>query len=57
MEEIYSEHTGRPVDEISDALERDRFFTPDQAREFGLIDRIMNGRAPNGAHGAVQNGH
>jgi ATP-dependent Clp protease protease subunit len=56
MEEIYSEHTGRPVEEISDALERDRFFTPQQAQEFGLIDRIMNGRSPNGAHAAVQNG-
>ena len=48
MEEIYSEHTGRPIDEISDALERDRFFTPEQAKDFGLIDRIMNGRSPNG---------
>ena len=48
MEEIYSEHTGKPVDEISDALERDRFFTPEQAREFGLIDRVMNGRVQNG---------
>src|ERR687889_666030 len=49
MEEIYAEHTGRPVEEISDALERDRFFTPEQAREFGLIDRVMNGRGLNGA--------
>jgi ATP-dependent Clp protease, protease subunit len=56
MEEIYSEHTGRPVEEVSDALERDRFFTPQQAQEFGLIDRIMNGRSPNGVGTAVQNG-
>ena len=48
MEEIYAEHTGKPVEEISDALERDRFFTPTEAREFGLIDRIMNGRVQNG---------
>jgi ATP-dependent Clp protease protease subunit len=48
MEEIYAEHTGRPVDEISDALERDRFFTPEQARDYGLIDRVMNGRGLNG---------
>jgi ATP-dependent Clp protease protease subunit len=47
MEEIYAEHTGRPVDEISDALERDRFFTPAEAKEFGLIDRVMNGRVQN----------
>src|SRR5919201_2000192 len=48
IEEIYAEHTGKPVEEISDALERDRFFTPTEAREFGLIDRIMNGRVQNG---------
>ena len=48
MEEIYAEHTGKPVDEISDAIERDRFLTPEEAREFGLIDRIMNDRSPNG---------
>ena len=48
MEEIYAEHTGKPIDEISDALERDRFFNPEQAKDFGLIDRIMNGRSQNG---------
>jgi ATP-dependent Clp protease protease subunit len=48
LEEIYAEHTGRPIEEITDALERDRFFTPQEAREFGLIDRIMNGRSENG---------
>ena len=32
IEEIYAEHTGKPIEEISDALERDRFFTPEQAR-------------------------
>ena len=36
IEEIYAEHTGRPVDDVSDALERDRFFTAEQAREYGL---------------------
>ena len=48
MEEIYSEHTGRPVEEISDALERDRYFTPDQAAEYGLIDRVCAYRNGNG---------
>ena len=48
MEEIYAEHTGKPIEEISDALERDRFFTPDQAVEYGLIYRIMNGRVKSG---------
>jgi ATP-dependent Clp protease, protease subunit len=41
MEEIYAEHTGRHVEEISDALERDRFFTPGEALEYGLVDRVV----------------
>jgi ATP-dependent Clp protease protease subunit len=48
MEEIYAEHTGRSIEEVSDVLERDRYFTPDEAKEFGLIDRVVNGRSPNG---------
>jgi ATP-dependent Clp protease, protease subunit len=48
MEEIYAEHTGKPIEEISDALERDRYFTPDQAAEYGLIDRVCAYRNGNG---------
>ena len=50
IEEIYSHHTGKPVEEISEALERDRFFTPEQASEFGLVDQVMQYRlgVPNG---------
>jgi ATP-dependent Clp protease protease subunit len=48
MEEIYAEHTGRPVEEISDALERDRFFTPEEALEYGMIDRVTQLRNGNG---------
>jgi hypothetical protein len=29
-------------------MERDRYFTPAEAREYGLVDRVMNGRAGNG---------
>jgi ATP-dependent Clp protease protease subunit len=50
IEEIYASHTGKPVEEISEALERDRFFTPEQASEFGLVDRVMayrNGYSPS----------
>jgi ATP-dependent Clp protease protease subunit len=56
MEEIYAEHTGRPVEEISDVLERDRFFTPDEALGFGLIDRVTVDRNGNGRNGNG-NGH
>jgi ATP-dependent Clp protease protease subunit len=48
IEEIYAEHTGRPIEEVSDALERDRYFTAEQAREFGLIDRVTYDRNGNG---------
>ena len=50
IEEIYAEHTGRPIDDVSDVLERDRFFTPEQARDYGLVDRVMtyrNGYSPS----------
>jgi ATP-dependent Clp protease protease subunit len=50
IEEIYAEHTGRPLEEVSDALERDRYFTAEQAREFGLIDRVTYDRNGNGAY-------
>ena len=48
IEEIYAEHTGKPIEEVSDALERDRYFTPDQAAEYGLIDRVCAYRNGNG---------
>ena len=49
VEEIYARHTGRPVEEVADALERDRYFTAEQARDFGLIDRVTFDRNGNGA--------
>ena len=48
MEEIYAEHTGRSREQVSDDLERDRFFTPDEAVEYGLIDRVFVDRNGNG---------
>jgi ATP-dependent Clp protease protease subunit len=48
VEEIYAEHTGRPMEDVSDVLERDRFFTAEQAREYGLVDRVMVYRNGNG---------
>jgi ATP-dependent Clp protease, protease subunit len=49
MEEIYAEHTTRPVDEISAVLERDRYFTPEEALAFGLVDRVTTDRNGNGS--------
>ena len=44
LNEIYSKHTGKSVDEIKSALERDNFMTPDNAKDFGLIDEVVEKR-------------
>ena len=44
LNEIYSKHTGKTVDEIKIALERDNFMTPENAKEFGLIDKVVDKR-------------
>tara|TARA_B100000795_G_scaffold130932_1_gene97710 strand:- start:501 stop:1112 length:612 start_codon:yes stop_codon:yes gene_type:complete len=41
LNEIYSTHTGKSVDDIKKALERDNFMTPEIAKEFGLIDEVV----------------
>ena len=41
LNEIYSKHTNKSVDEIKAALERDNFMTPDNAKDFGLIDKVV----------------
>ena len=44
LNEIYVQHTGRTLDEVEQALERDRFMSPEEAREWGLIDEILVAR-------------
>jgi ATP-dependent Clp protease, protease subunit len=44
IDQIYAEHTGRAIEEVHRDMERDRFFTPEQAAEYGLIDRIIEHR-------------
>ncbi len=44
LNEIYSKHTGKSVDEIKSALERDNFMTPDNAKSFGLLDKVVEKR-------------
>ena len=41
MDEIYAEHTGQPIERVHVDMDRDRFFTPEQAKEYGLIDHII----------------
>src|SRR3954449_4275076 len=38
LEEIYAQHTGREAEQLRRDMERDRFFTPEEARDYGLID-------------------
>ena len=45
LNEIYSKHTGKSVDEIKSALERDNFMTADIAKSFGLIDQVVEKRS------------
>jgi ATP-dependent Clp protease, protease subunit len=45
LNEIYSRHTGKSVDEVKTALERDNFMTADVAKSFGLIDEVVEKRS------------
>ena len=45
LNEIYSKHTGKSVDEIKSALERDNFMTAETAKSFGLIDEVVDKRS------------
>ena len=44
LNKIYSKHTGKTISEISEALERDNFMTPEEAKKFGLIDSVVEKR-------------
>jgi len=41
IDEIYARHTGQSTERVRDDMERDRFFTAEQAREYGLVDRVI----------------
>ena len=45
LNQIYSKHTGKSEDEIKKALERDNFMTSENAKEFGLIDQVVEKRS------------
>ena len=45
LNEIYSKHTGKSVDEVKKALERDNFMTSETAKEFGLVDQVVENRS------------
>jgi ATP-dependent Clp protease, protease subunit len=55
VDEIYAHHTGQDLERVHEDMERDRFFTADQAVEYGLADRVIEtheiARTPTGFNG------
>ena len=47
LNEIYEKHTGRSYDEVERALDRDNFMSADEAKDWGLIDRVITSRIEN----------
>jgi ATP-dependent Clp protease protease subunit len=48
LNKIYVKHTGQELSKIETAMDRDRFMTPEEAREFGLIDEVVSERPRTG---------
>ena len=46
LNEIYVRHTGQKMKAVVEALERDNFMSPEDAKSFGLIDEIVENRGP-----------
>ena len=44
LNQIYAHHTGKDIKEVESAMERDKFFSPDEAIKFGLIDKVVENR-------------
>src|SRR5690606_24719504 len=44
LNQIYEQHAGRTYEEIENALGRDRFLSPEEAKEFGIIDNVLEKR-------------
>ena len=57
IDAIYAHHTGQPVDQVHEDMERDRFFGAQEAVDYGLVDRIVTAselrRPPSGFAAAV----
>lgn len=45
LNQIYVDHTGQPLEKIERDMERDRFMSAETAKEYGLIDEVLNRRA------------
>jgi ATP-dependent Clp protease protease subunit len=49
LNEILAEHTGQSMEQVQDDVDRDRFMSPKEAVEYGLIDRVLEGPTENGS--------
>ncbi len=49
LNEIYAKHTGQEVDFIAEAVDRDKFMSPEEAKKFGIIDEVVTSRPESGA--------
>ncbi len=52
LNEIYVKHCGQTLDRVEDALDRDRFMSPEEARDFGIVDEVVEQRSPGEADAA-----
>ena len=46
LNEIYAKHSGKDIKEVEEIMERDKYFSADEAIKFGLIDKIVESRKP-----------
>ena len=58
LNDMYVRHTGQQLDVIEKAMDRDRFMSPLEAKEFGLVDEVVTSRPPraDGADSAARSG-
>jgi ATP-dependent Clp protease protease subunit len=58
IDRIYAEHTSQPLQRVHEDMDRDRYFTAEQAREYGLIDEVISShdlqRLPTGFASATR---
>ena len=57
LDEIFAEHSGQSKEQVHEDMERDRFFTPSEAVQYGLIDSVIASRNANADANGNGNGN